>query len=210
MGYRKHIRNFLSEPEFTIDPNDPSFFGIAGLSAPVEGARNKMPSLRTTKSEPGYVPKKRHGGVESYSYAYHSSQNFERKRCYRVLSYIREGNSNIMVDISDGTRIKDYGDRLNHNIVVFDNELGAKNEKFSSFKYNKTPRILVAFECWGTSTKRNGGGSHSYLYETVRYAGIVKCLDVHIPFARNHYKGVDNHPPPREQSSNAVRVSRRI
>jgi hypothetical protein len=65
IGYQENIRNFLSESEFVMSPNDLNFFGIAGLSAPSPNARNKMPTLRTTKSEPGYVPKKRHGGPES-------------------------------------------------------------------------------------------------------------------------------------------------
>lgn len=210
MGYKKYIRNFLSEPEFTINPSDPHFFGIAGLSAPGADARNKMPALRTTKSEPGYVPQKRYGGAESYSYAHHSAQTMETRRCYRVMTYISEGNKNVMVDITDGTRIKDFGDKLNHNIVVFDSERSAKCEKFASFKYDKTPRILVAFECWGLSTKRIGGGSTSFMYENARYAGIVKCLDVQVPFAQNHYQGRDFKAPPRMQSSNTVRVSRRI
>jgi hypothetical protein len=105
-----------------------------------------------------------------------------------VVTYVREGNRNVMVDICEGTRIKDDGDKLNHNIVVFDNEYSAKSERVSSAKYNTTPRVLVAFECWGSSTRRNGGGSSSYLYENARYAGMIKCLDVQVPYARNHYK----------------------
>lgn len=207
MGYQKNIRNFLSESN--PQSRDSDFLGIAGLSAPVQYGKQEPP-LRTTRSEPGYVPKKRHGGAESYSYAYHGTQTLEKKRCYRVLTYMREGNSNVLVDIVDGSRIKDSGDKLNHDVVVFNNEVAAKSEKFASLKYSKTPRVLVAFECWGTSTKRIGGGSSSYLYENVKYAGIIKCLDVQIPFAKNHYKGRDYHPAPRQQSTNEVKVSRRI
>jgi hypothetical protein len=229
LGYKKCIRNFLSGPAFKIKVSDPDFIGIQGLSLSQKPETLDMPSLRTSRSEPGYVPKQRYGGPESFSFAYHSSQENQqgaKKTCYRVLTYNVNGSKRRLRDIVDGTKIKDYGDKLNKNILVFDSKTAALSENFSPTQYKvsrggngRLPRVLVSFECWGTSTKRNGGGSSSFIFEYAKFMGIIKCLDAPHPISRKesdipnppcYYPGSDHCEPPRLRNSASVRINRQI
>ena len=228
-----------------------SAFGISGLSLPHMTKDQAMnPALlRTSRSAPATIgatkgegltgtepqsslenqqqkPTKRVGGPESYYYTPHAPQENAKincRRCYRVLTYIKDGNRNVLVDIGDGSRVKDFGDRITKNMIVYDSQLGAESEKFGLNQFRGSagalPRVFVAFDCWGKSIKRNGGGCSSFLFEYAKYIGIVKCLDPTYPNSKKqtpvpnppqYFPKRDFFPPPRAQSTRDIRVNRKI
>lgn len=177
---------------------------------------------------PNRVYLNRSGGPESYTEVQHGT-TYEPKmasaRCYRVLTYIYEGGRNVLIDISNGYQYKDWGDKLTRNGVVYDTKIGAMSERFAPSQVTPTrggngyaPRVLVAFDCWGHSHKRHGGGS-SLVYETVKFIGIAKCIDPITPFAKKmarmpkapyYFPGPDHFPPPRQLNNRDVRINRSI
>ena len=229
MGY-EYVREFLSHPEPQTSSSD--FLGVSGLSLPPKlytgPESGGAGAMHTSRSAPASLGGPRRGGPESYYYAPHGVQensSLNNQRCYRVLTYKRENNRNILIDIADGTHIKDYSDKISHNVVVYDSKLGAESEKFAPNQMFPTrsgsgykPRVLVAFDCWGKSVKRNGGGS-CLLYENAKYVGIVKCLDAVTPFSKKNswiptpphfFPTSDHHPPLRLPNDKNVRINRRV
>jgi hypothetical protein len=227
MGY-DYVREFLSNPEPQAGSSD--FLGVSGISLPPKlyTGPDDGASMRTSRSAPASLGGPRRGGPESYHYAPHGVQensSVNNQRCYRVLTYKRENNRNVLIDIADGTYFKDFGDKVSHNVVVYDSKLGAESEKFAPNQVFPTrsgsghkPRVLVAFDCWGKSVRRNGGGS-CLLYENAKYVGILKCLDAPFPFSKKNswipsaphfFPTSDHHLPPRLPNDKNVRINRRI
>lgn len=195
------------------------------------GAASKPASLHASQSAPIFpnrVYQNRSGGPESYTETFHGTiyePKMASTRCYRVLTYIHENGRNVLIDISNGYRYKDWADKLTKNGVVFDTKVGALSERFAPSQVTPTrggngyaPRVLVAFDCWGHSHKRYGGGS-SLVYESVKYVGIVKCIDPITPHAKKtakvpkepfYFPGPDTSPPPRLPSNRDIRINRSI
>lgn len=80
------------------------------------------------------------------------------------------------------------------------------------------PRVLAAFDCWGESKARIGGG-YSSTFQFVKFIGIVECLDpisphslkhTTIPVAPHFFPKSDRTPPPRIQNNRTIRVTRSL
>lgn len=224
----KKVRIAQSQSSSNL-PTDPSL-GVSAQKLPSPSSK-PAPTLQASQSAPIFpnrVYQNRSGGPESYTEMPHGTI-FEPKlastRCYRVLTYIHENGRNVLIDISNGYRYKDWADKLTKNGVVYDTKVGALSERFAPSQVTPTrggngyaPRVLVAFDCWGHSHKRYGGGS-SLVYETVKYVGIVKCIDPVTPYAKKtarmpkapfYFPGPDNCPPPRQPNNRDVRINRSI
>ena len=80
------------------------------------------------------------------------------------------------------------------------------------------PRVLAAFDCWGESKSRTGGGLSS-TFEFVKFIRIVECLDPVSPHSLKHttapitphfFPKSDHTPPPRQKNNRNIRVSRSV
>lgn len=168
----------------------------------------------------------RNGGVSSYHIAKHHDLDvakLQTRRCYRVLTYTENSRGQkAFVDIMTGGK---YSRHITHNACVFETKRGAKGERFPPSQYGHSksgcglaPRVLVAFECWGHSHRRIGGGISSQ-YEFAKFVGIVECLDPISPHSKKQsvapvpphfFPKRDLTAPPRKMNHRDVRVQRAI
>lgn len=179
----------------------------------------------------GYEPKKkryppRTGDSTSYHYAKYGDMNVERlhsHRCFRVLTYRETSRGQKQfINLMDGSVVSRG---ITKNGSVYETRRGALGEKFPPNQYGHSksgcgisPRVLVAFECWGNCQRRYGGGVSSR-YEFVKCIGIVECLDpiyphpqkhATAPVAPNFFPKRDMTAPPRTVNRRSIRVQRAL
>jgi len=141
--------------------------------------------------KPELAPRmKRYGGGESFSYNTSGGiiPKMAAKRCYRVLTYTdtADGQRHVM-DVAEGNeywcRTGPQKRRITPDAVAMDSKQAALSERFpltqvgAATSGNGTlPRMLVAFDCWGRCSRRNGG-VEAAKYEFVKYIRIEDFLN---------------------------------
>lgn len=146
------------------------------------------------------------------------------KRCFRVLTYrdLPNGKREVM-DIPDGRiyfcKTGPQNRRITPDGVAFDTKEGAMSERFpinqvspSKSGNGTSPRILVAFDCWGKSARRLGGAGAAR-YQYCKFNKIMAFLDapktvsnknVDHPIKPHYYPRADRRKAPRSPIDKAI------
>lgn len=185
---------------------------------------------KQTKSNPS----RRAGGAESFHFRGGGGQSvmihqLEAKRCYRILTYYDLPEGRTVMDIPDGIvyfcRTGPMKRRITPNGVAYEDKQSALSERFpmnqvgSAVSGNGTsPRLLVAFDCWGESHRRMGGGGSSK-YEFCKFIKIEQFLEspgkfskkqADHPVAPHYYPRADRVPKSRRAIDRAIMMDRRF
>jgi hypothetical protein len=146
------------------------------------------------------------------------------KRCFRVLTYrdLPNGKREVM-DIPDGRiyfcKTGPQNRRITPDGVAFDTKQGAMSERFPTNQVSPSksgngtsPRILVAFDCWGKSARRHGGAGAAR-YQYCKFNKIMAFLDapktvsnknVDHPIDPHYYPRADRRKAPRSPIDKAI------
>jgi len=142
---------------------------------------------------------KRYGGGESFTFNSPTASipKMAAQRCYRVLTYSddKNGERHVM-DVAEGKlywcRTGPQKRRITPDAVAMDSKQAALSERFpltqvgAATSGNGTlPRLLVAFDCWGKCSRRNGGVSAAK-YEFVKYIRIEEFLNAPKTVSKKH------------------------
>ena len=175
------------------------------------------------------VPK-RTGNEDSFSFRkqFVKIDKFSAKRAYRILTYVTKANGDREVmDIPDGyiyyCRTGPQKRRITPDAVAYDTKELAMSERFpydqigAARSGNGTlPRILVAFDGWGKTHRRVGGGG-SAKYEYLKFIRIERFLDAPESVSGKqselashpHYFGkIDRRPRSRKAIDKAIYMDR--
>jgi len=160
----------------------------------------EAPPSIPVEERPEIMPKvKRYGGGESFTYnsPVGGISKMAAKRCYRVLTYSDDADGQRhVIDVAEGKeywcRTGPQKRRITPDAVAMDSKQAALSERFpltqvgAATSGNGTlPRVLVAFDCWGKCSRRNGG-VEAAKYEFVKYIRIEDFLNAPKTVSKKH------------------------